>query len=122
MPHDPHPLNWFWIAVAAGAPLALALLFAWLFWIADQTTIGNLVGTAIVCVAAIAAIGREYAELQRFALHCVGAGVPCRVDPGPFVRFAIYGCIAMGQIAGVFMTSVWFEERRQRRLRSKEWR
>jgi hypothetical protein len=115
-------LSWAWIAGALALPALLAVLVALPFWLKGNPIIGNAIATALLFTTTVAAIGREYFELQRLTRQCMAAGVACPIDPDPFTRFAIYGGIGIVQIAGLFVVSLRLEERARRQALSPEWR
>jgi hypothetical protein len=111
-----------WILIAITAPLVIALLVAFLVWLAGAYMTGNIIGTGIVMACTLGLILREYLEIQRETARCVEAGIACAFVPEPFTRFAIYGFIAMCQIAVLFAVSLSLEERLRNRSFAREWR
>jgi hypothetical protein len=115
-------MNWFWILAALLIPMAVAVVLALPFWLNDAPLAGNVIGIGLIAIAAIASIVREQSDIQKALLKCAAAGKPCIVQPAPFTRFAVYGCLAMFDVAVLFVLSLWIEERRRRRLLAPEWR
>jgi hypothetical protein len=117
-----HGLSWLWILVMATAPGVVGVLVAIPAWREQQIILGNLAGTFVIAGAAIALIMREHVELDGIARRCIDAGVLCRPEPAPFIRYAIYAGIAMLEVFAVFMISLKVEERHRRRGYDPEWR
>ena len=115
-------LSWHWIALQATAPVPVAFLVAWAFWRGSNPMIGNIIGTGVVFIATVSAIGREYLALQALRRRCIEQQIPCPIHPDAFTRFAVYGFIGMFQIAALYAVSLWVEERTRRRNFSPEWR
>jgi hypothetical protein len=115
-------LMWWWIVQSALVPLPLAFPAAWFLWRFASTTIGNVVGCALLFATTVAAIGREYFALQALTRRCIEQDIPCPITPDAFTRFAIYAFIGMFQIAALYIVGLWREERARRRTFSPEWR
>ena len=125
MPPDTTPLtqvSWFWIALAATVPPAIAFLLSIPFWRKGQSTFGSIVGTVVLFGSAMGLILREYVELDRLTQHCLENGVVCWPEPSAFTRFAIYACIGLIEVFALFSLSLVMEERRRRREYAPEWR
>ena len=64
-------LNWGWIGFEAGALPLLAILVAYPFWRNASFIFGNIVGSMLICSAAIALILREFVEVDRVVQACI---------------------------------------------------
>ncbi|HSC26366.1 MAG TPA: hypothetical protein VLD67_03775 [Vicinamibacterales bacterium] len=115
-------LSWSWIALELSVPPIVALLSALPFWRTGQMVLGNLAGTAVIFGSAIALILREHVALDRLVREAFDNGVPSWPNPSAFTRYAIYASIALIEVFGVFMLSLWIEERGRRRDYAPEWR
>jgi hypothetical protein len=116
-------MNWHWVAIAAAAPLAVALLAAYPLWRRGQSTFGSTAASMIVFIAGALMIAREYAELERLTEQCIAeTGYECLFDPSPFARFATYAGVALLQAFAIFMIGIKAEERRRRMDYAPEWR
>lgn len=115
-------LDWFWIAVAAIAPLVVGLLVAWPLWLWSQPILGNIAGSIVAFGFAIAMIMRERTALDLAVIACIESGAPCWPDPSAFTRFAIYAFIGLAQVIAIFTISVSVESRERRKRYSPEWR
>jgi hypothetical protein len=114
-------LSWFWIALEALIPPALAVLVAMPLWRRNQTILGSIAGTAVIFGTATGLILREYVDLDRLTKECLDAGMTCWPEPSAFTRFAIYAFIALIEVFMLFGISLKYEERRRRRSYSPEW-
>jgi hypothetical protein len=116
-------LNWFWLGIAATAPLAAALILSLPFWRRQSDSLlGSVIGSGVVFAAAVFFISREYLELDSLRASCAAAEVPCFFKPTDFNRYAIYGTIAFAEVMTVFTVGLSMEERARRRTRAPEWR
>jgi hypothetical protein len=116
-------LNWFWVALAATAPLALGFLIAWPFWRKGMTTFGSSVGAGMIFMAGAALIGREFTELERLTEQCLAeTGFECVFRPSAFARFAVYAGIALVQVFILFDASIAADRRHYRRHFPSEWK
>ena len=116
-------MNWFWLAVAATAPLALGFLIAWPFWRKGMTTFGSSVGAGMIFMAGAALIGREFTELERLTEQCLAeTGFECVFKPSAFARFAVYAGIALVQVFILFDASIAADRRHYRKHFPSEWK
>jgi len=115
-------LSWSWIALALTVPSLIGVLVAIPFWRKGQMILGCIAGTAVILSTAIGLILREYVELDRLVNDCLDAGTTCFPNPGAFTRFAIYACIGLLEVFGLFTLSLLVEERIRRRDYAPEWR
>lgn len=116
-------MNWYWIGVAATAPLIAALIVAYPLWRRGQSTFGSTAASMLVFVTGSLMIAREYAELERLTEQCVAeTGFECVFDPSPFSRFAVYAGIALLQAFAVFLIGIKADERKRSRDYAPEWR
>ena len=114
--------NWFWIGVAAVAPVFAGILVAYPIWRMNQPILGNLAGSAVIFAVAIALIMREHVELDRQVQACLKQGFTCWQDPSAFMRYAVYAGIALLQVMALFSLSLRVEHRLRRRGYDPEWR
>jgi hypothetical protein len=104
------------LATAAIAPLVFGLLAAWPFWVRRVTdNMGSIVGAAVILIATVGFVAREFGDVLEITRRCVEAEIPCRFRPQPFVRYAIYGGIGMIQTFAVFVIGLEVEEQVRRR-------
>lgn len=115
-------LSWSWIGLMVTAPTFVGLIVAYPFWRYDEPILGNLAGAAVIFGTAFALILREYVVLDRATQACLDAGTTCWPTPSPFMRYAIYACIGLVEVIGVFVGSLRFERKRRNRLYAPEWR
>jgi hypothetical protein len=115
-------LSWTWIALMLTAPSLAGLLVAYPFWRQNEMIFGNLVGSIVIFASALALIGREYVVLGRATSACLEAGFTCWPSPSAFFRYAVYACIGLAEVIGVFVLSLRVEKKRRDRLYSPEWR
>jgi hypothetical protein len=115
-------LSWSWIGLMAVVPPLAALLVAYPFWRQNETILGNLAGAAVIFATAFALIFREYAVIDRATQACLNAGTTCWPAPSAFMRYAIYACIGLIEVIGIFVGSLRFERKRRERLYAPEWR
>jgi len=118
----PIEIDWRLIAIALTIPPMLAVLTALPFWRRNISTYGAVTGTGLLALAALAFFLWDGITVTRTIAACDVAGVPCPVRPGVFVRFAIFGFIAMGQGMLLFVIDLRLERRRQQREFASEWR
>ena len=114
-------MTWYWPAIAATAPLALALLVARLFWRRNNAFMGNIAGASVILFCALLFASREFVDVVRARKACIAAGKLCPPASSDFKRTATYGFIAFGQIAIVFVLGLRVEERQRRNTREPEW-
>lgn len=114
-------LNWPWIALMCTAPLPIAAAVAAVGWRRHEPILGNLAGALVIFGTAFALILRESVELERLVRHCLDAGVTCWPQPSAFARYAIYAAIGLLEVMGLFLASLRFERRLQRRRYAPEW-
>jgi len=115
-------LSWFWITLAATAPLAGGLLVAWPIWLSGQPILGNIAGTIVIFGAAVGLIMREHAELDVLVQACIEMGTTCWPTPSAFTRFAVYAFIGLAQVIVLFTLSISVESRQRRKRYAPEWR
>lgn len=115
-------LNWYWIAIALTAPMAVGLLVAWPIWLTGQPILGNIAGSILIFGAAIGLIMREHADLDRVVQACIEQETTCWPSPSAFTRFAIYAFIGLAQVIALFSMSVSIETKQRRKGYSPEWR
>jgi hypothetical protein len=115
-------LNWTWIGLELTVMPLVALLLAWPFWRKHEVIFGNIVATALIFATGFGLIWREYVVIDRIVQDCLDAGTLCWPQPSAFTRFAVYGCIALAEVFGIFSLSLWVEERRRSRDYDPEWR
>lgn len=115
-------LDWFWIGVAATAPLVVGLLLAWPMWLWHQPILGNIAGSVVAFGFAIAMIMRERTALDLAVNACIESGATCWPEPSAFTRFAIYAFIGLAQVIAIFTISVSVESRERSKRYSPEWR
>ncbi|MFN7917183.1 MAG: hypothetical protein U0Q55_17705 [Vicinamibacterales bacterium] len=115
-------LDWFWIGIAATAPLLGGLLVAWPIWLWKQSILGNIAGSIVAFGFAIAMIMRERTALDLAVNACIEAGTTCWPDPSAFTRFALYAFIGLAQVIAIFTISVSVESRERRKRYAPEWR
>jgi hypothetical protein len=115
-------LSWRWIAVMLLVPPPLALAVAWPLWQQRYAILGNLVGTAVIFVAAIAMIFREYVQIDRATRACLDAGFTCWPEPSAFARYAMYAGIALVEVFVLFTYSLRVERKIRDRGYAPEWR
>ena len=115
-------LNWYWITWQLTAAPLLALLVVVPFWRRAEMIFGNIVGSGVLLVWAIALIFREYVEVDRVVQACIDAGTTCWPEPSAFARFAVYASIGLGEVFVLFTVSLAVERRISNRNYSPEWR
>ena len=112
----PNRMNLVWVAVAAVVPLCLGVLAAWPLWrrrVKDE--MGTIAGAAVVLIATIYFIAREFGAVLKATQHCFDTGHRCHFTPESFKRYAIYAGIGMLQIFTLFMIGLRTEERLRKR-------
>jgi hypothetical protein len=115
--------NWYWITMQLIVPPLMALPPAWLFWRRTEAIFGNLVGTGVLLMWALALIFREYIEIDRAVKACFDTGeLLCFVEPSAFARFAIYASIGLVETFLLFTISLAVERRISNRDYAPEWR
>jgi len=115
------PMRWWPIGLALVAPTIVALVVARVFWGRDST-VGNIIGSAVIAVAMVGFISREYVDLGQQRIGCVAREVSCVFRPSDFTRYAIYASIGFAEVIVIYSVGLWFEERVRRRDRAPEWR
>jgi hypothetical protein len=115
-------LNWTWIVFLAVVPLPVACLLAYPLWSRRETILGSIVGATVIFSAALVAILREYAEVNRIVQACIDAGTACWPEPSAFTRYAIYAFIGLAAVFGLFLVSIQVESRIRNREYAPEWR
>ena len=115
-------LSWQWIALMCAVPLPVAVAVAALGWRSTQMILGNLAGAAVIFAAALFAIFREYAVLDKLTQACLDAGTTCWPEPSAFVRYSIYGGIGLVEVMALFLFSLRIERRMRERDFAPEWR
>jgi hypothetical protein len=118
---SPPGLNWSYVGLMAAVSL-VAFLVAFPLWRRQQPIFGNLAGTVVIFVAAVALIFTEHVQLDRITSACLDAGYVCWPEPSAFTRFAIYASIAFVEIMALFYASILYEERLRNRDYAPEWR
>src|SRR3954469_3509073 len=96
-------------------PLPVAVAVAAIGWRSSQMILGNIFGAAVIFGAALLAIFREYASLDRLTQACPAAGTTCWPEPSAFVRYAIYGALGLLEVIALFLFSLRIEHRRRER-------
>ena len=114
------PMRWWPIGLAIVLPTILALIVARLFWSKDST-VGNIMGSAVIAAAMIGFISREYVDLDQQRRACVAREVSCAFRPSDFTRYSIYASIGFIEVIVIYSLGLGFEERLRRRDRSPEW-
>ena len=115
-------LSWPWIALMVTVPSLVGVLVAFPFWRYNETILGNLAGAAVIFAAALALIFREHSELDRLNRQCLDSGFVCWPSPSAFARYAIYSCIGLVEVFGVFIFSLTIEKKIRNRHYAPEWR
>jgi hypothetical protein len=114
-------MRWWPIALAIVVPTIAGLIVARLFWRRDST-VGNIVGSAVIAAAMIGFISREYADLANERRSCVDRDVSCVFRPSDFSRYAIFASIGFVEVMLIYSAGLRHEERLRRRDYSPEWR
>jgi hypothetical protein len=114
--------SWNWIALMATAPFAAGLAVAFPVWRTKEIVLGNLAGSAVIFIAALALILRESAEIDRVTRACLDAGFVCWPDPSAFTRYAIYAGIGLGEVIALFILSLKVEKKIRNQQYAPEWR
>ncbi len=115
-------LNWYWIVMQLTVPPVLGLLVTIPFWRKSDVTFGNVVGSTVILVCAIALIFREYVEVDRVVQACIDAGTTCWPKPSADTRFAIYASVGLAEVFALFTLSLAVERRMSNRDYAPEWR
>jgi hypothetical protein len=115
-------LNWLWIALMMTAPPAVGLLVAYPLWRQRQMILGNVAGTMVIFASGIAAILREYTEIDRATRACLDAGFTCWPQPSAFARYAVYAALALVEVFALFAYSLAVEARIRNQAYAPEWR
>ena len=113
----------FWLAIAVVIPMAAGIGAAWPFWRkVTRDPVGTIAGCFVVFGFAVALVGRELVQLQRFTNNCVALEIACTYHPEPFTRFFIYGSIALLQVFALFVIGWRIEDRIRQGEVAPEWR
>src|SRR5436190_9828799 len=100
-------MRWWPICLAIVLPTIVALGAARLFWGRDST-VGNIVGSAVIAAAMIGFIAREYADLDQQRIACVAREVSCAFRPSDFTRYAIYASIGFAEVIVIYTAGLGF--------------
>jgi hypothetical protein len=114
-------LSWFWMGLEVTVPPVIAGLIAYPVWLKGESILGNVAGTIVIFGTAMALILREHVELDRAERACLVQGFICWPEPSAFMRFAIYGFIALVEVIVLFSVSLKVEARLRRRGYAPEW-
>ena len=117
-----HGLNWYWITWELTAAPLMGLLITLPLWRRAEIIFGNILGSAVIFVWAIALIFREFVEIDRTVQACIDAGTTCWPEPSAFARFAVYASIGLGEVFVLFAVSLSVERRMRNREYAAEWR
>jgi hypothetical protein len=117
-----HGLNWYWIMLQLTVAPLMGLLVTLPFWRKAEMIFGNIVGSGVLFVWAIALIFREYIEVDRTVQACIDAGTTCWPEPSAFARFAIHASIGLAEVFLLFTVSLFVERRISNRDYAPEWR
>ena len=115
-------LNWYWITLQLTVAPLIGLLVTLPFWRRAEMIVGNIVGSGVLFVWAIALIFREYVEVDRTVQACIDAGTTCWPEPSAFARFAIHASIGLAEVFLLFTVSLVVERRISNRDYAPEWR
>ena len=115
-------LNWYWITMQLTVAPVMGLLVTIPFWRRAEMIFGNIVGSGVFFVWAIALIFREYVQVDRTVQACIDAGTTCWPDPSAFARFAIHASIGLAEVFVLFTVSLAVERRISNRDYAPEWR
>ena len=100
----------------------MACLLAYPLWNRRETILGSILGATIIFGASLAAIFREYAEVNRVVQACLDAGTVCWPEPSAFTRYAVYAFVGLASVFAVFVIGVQVESRIRNRAYAPEWR
>ena len=117
-----HGLNWYWITWQLTAASVMGLLVTIPFWRKAEMIFGNIFGSAVIFVWAIALIFREYVEIDRVVQACIDDGTTCWPEPSAFARFAVYASIGLVEVFILFTASLSVERRISNRDYDVQWR
>jgi hypothetical protein len=115
-------LSWFWMGLEMIVPPIVGGLVAYPVWLKGEPILGNVAGTIVIFGAAMALILREHVQLDHAERVCLAQGFTCWPEPSAFMRFAIYGFIALAEVIVLFSVSLKVETRLRRRGYAPEWR
>jgi hypothetical protein len=115
-------LNWHWITWQLTAAPLMGFLVTFPLWRKAEMIFGNILGSAVIFVWALALIFREYVEIDRTVQACLEAGTTCWPEPSAFARFAVYASIGLGEVFVLFAVSLAVERRIRNRDYAAEWR
>ena len=105
-------MNWWRVAVAAVAPLLVAVPVAAFLWKRYQPIIGTAVGAFVLFMGFLVFGGIEYVDAMAYRRRCQEMNLPCPIsDPSDFVRIMTFGIVAMAQIMVLFLVSDGVEKR-----------
>jgi hypothetical protein len=117
-------MDWMWVVLAATVPLLPAFAVAWPLWrkgVADS--MGAIAGSAVILVAVVGFVAREFGEVHAAARTCDELEKLCHFRPDAFSRYAIFAAIGMAQVFLNFGIGLIVEERQRRnRDYAPEWR
>jgi hypothetical protein len=82
---------------------------------------GAVVGSGVLFAACLWFFLREGTELSQKLTECDIAQIACVAEPQPFLRFVIYGAVAMVQAMGLFVLDDRAERRRKASEFASEW-
>jgi hypothetical protein len=102
-------MNWWMIAAAVILPPPAAFFAARPLWRRGRTELGNVLGTAVLLLFAIAFGGNEYVIVERLRAAC-----DCALRPTPFMRFATFVYIAFAEVIALYWLSLIVTERAER--------
>lgn len=115
-------MTWSMLAVSAILPLLIALPVAMLLWSRRQSTIGTVVGAAIVLIGTVFFMALEFGNGVHFRLMCAEKNIPCAPsNPSDFVRIFSYAIVGMVDVMVLFVLGASAEKRMSDRHRAAEW-
>ena len=90
-----------------------------------EMILGNIAGTILIFGSALILMFVEYSELDRLTQGCIATATAndvCFPVPSAFARYAIYACMALGEVFALFLWSLKVEQRIRNRDVAPEWR
>ncbi len=115
-------MNWSMLALSAVLPLLFALPVAIVLWSKRQSTIGTVVGAAIVLIGTVFFMALEFGNGVHYRLMCAEKNIPCAPsDPSDFVRIFSYAIVGMVDVMVLFIIGASVEKRISDRHRAAEW-
>jgi hypothetical protein len=109
-------VDWVALTFIATAPLAVAMVAARHFRRKQQAELGLAVATGIILAGAVLGVANEYVRIEREDIACADAGLQvCIHNPTAFMRYAICGSVAFGEVIGLFAINLVVEERERNR-------